>query len=285
MLRNETQKRVEAVHKHERDVRARLGLLYVRDVGVGEPVVLLHDFALNSRMWEPQIDALRDRYRLITPDLIGFGLSRAPTTERSLADHAKEVLDTINLLEIDHVTVAGVSAGAYVALHLVEELGARLQGLLLASISLAPETAETARWRHELAAEVELAGVEIVADEFLPKMLGTSTQRNRPDLLDHLRLMIRENAPSGVAGMLRALAARPEPSGLLGRIHCPVLCVAGEEDLLIPAKEIQLIAERIPGALTDVIPEAGHLPNLEAPEAFNDLLMGLVSESTAAGRH
>jgi pimeloyl-ACP methyl ester carboxylesterase len=229
-------------------------------------------------MWEPQIEALRGRYRLIAPDLTGFGLSPAPTAELSLADHAREILNSLSTLGIETVTVAGVSAGALVALHLVEELGARLQGLFLVNVSISADTPEATRWRHELAAETEMTGVEIVADEFLPKLLGSSAQRDHPEILDFLRFMIRENTPSGVAGMLHALAARPEPSGILARIHCPVVCVAGEEDMLVSPQETHLIAERIPGVLTPTIPETGHLPNLERPETFNDLLMQFMSE-------
>jgi 3-oxoadipate enol-lactonase len=280
MLRNETERRMEAVEKPERDVRARSGSLYIQDAGEGEPIVLVHDFPLNSRMWEPQIEALFGRYRLIAPDLTGFGFSPAPASELSMADYAKAVLDTINKLGIDHMTVVGACVGGYVALHLVEELGARLQALLLVSTDMGFDSAEAAHWRHELAAETELAGVEVVADEFLPKMLGNSTQRDHPEILDLLRPMVRENTASGVAAMLRALAGRP--SGILRRIHCPVVCVVGEEDNLIPPGERYLLSERIPGALTHAISEVGHLVNLERPEAFNDLLMQFMTEFASA---
>jgi pimeloyl-ACP methyl ester carboxylesterase len=252
-------------------------MLYTRDVGQGEAVVLIHEFALNGRMWEPQIEALRDHCRLIAPDLAGFGLSAARAGP-SLGDHARDVLNLINMLGIERATVVGLGIGGSVALHLVGELGARLQGLLLANTSVTPDTPEVASWRHELAAEVEMRGVDAVADEFLPKLLGNTTQRNHPALMNSLRLMMQENTPTGVAGMLRAMAARPQISPDLGRIHCPVLCVAGVEDILTPREELGLIAERVPGALTQIIPEVGHLPNLEAPEAFNDAIVQFLAE-------
>jgi pimeloyl-ACP methyl ester carboxylesterase len=196
----------------------------------------------------------------------------------SLADHARDVLNVINRLGIERVAVVGLAMGGSVALHLVEDLGARLQGLLLANTSVTPDTPEVASWRHELAAEVEMTGVDAVADEFLPKLLGSTTQRNHPALMNYLRLMVQENTPAGVAGMLRAMPARPQVSADLRRIHCPVLCVAGEEDILTPCEELGLIAEKVPGALTQIIPEVGHLPNLEAPAAFNDSIVQLLAE-------
>ena len=152
---------------------------------------------------------------------------------------------------------------------------------MLITTSIALDSAETARWRHELAAETELEGVEIVADELLPKMIGNSTQRDYPEILNFLRLMVRENAPAGVAAMLRALAARKDPSGILSHVHCPLICVAGEEDVLTPP-DACLAFERIRGALTQRISQAGHLPNLERPEVFNDLLVQFMAEFTPA---
>jgi pimeloyl-ACP methyl ester carboxylesterase len=282
MAQRETQRLQEPIDARTRDVRARTGGLYTRDIGHGEAIVLIHDFPLNGRMWQEQIHALQYRYRLVAPDLSGFGLTPVLAPEISLSDHARSVLKMINALAIERVTVVGLSMGSFVALHLVQELGARLQGLLLASTRISSDPPDVARWRHELAAEIESTGVEVAADEFVPKLLGRRTQQNHPESLDFLRLMIRENTATGMAAMLRAMAARPDPSAVLRRIHCPVLCVAGEEDHLTPTREMQLLAEQIPGALTQTIPDAGHLTNVEAPEAFNDALTRLMAECTAA---
>jgi pimeloyl-ACP methyl ester carboxylesterase len=278
---NEPYKSIDRLDSRDRDVRARSGMLYTRDAGRGEAVVLIHEFPLNGRMWEPQIEGLRKRYRLIAPDLAGFGLSAARGAGLSLADHARDVLNAVNLLGIERVTVVGLGVGGFVALHLVEELGARLQGLLLVSTSLTPDAPEVANWCHELAAEVEMRGVDAVADAFLPKLLGTTSQRHFPEMLDSLRLMVQENTPAGVAGVLRAMAARHHISADLHHIHCPVLCVGGEDDVLTPSEEIVLTAERIP-ALMQIIPEVGHLPNLEAPEVFNDSVVRLLATCTPA---
>lgn len=268
----------------DRNVRARTGSLYTRDAGQGEAVVLLHEFPLNSRMWEPQVAALRDRCRLIAPDFAGFGLTPARNEDLSLAAHARDVLNTINVLQIERVTVVGLSLGSHIALHLAEELGAGLQGLLLSGASLAPDSPQVANWRHELAAEIELNGVEVAADEFLPKLLGTTTQQKNPALLDQLRLLVRENTPAGLAGMLRAFARRADPLPFLQRIRCPVLCIGGEEDLLTPLEAMHSVADQIPGALRKPIPEAGHLTNIEAPEQFNDAINQLLAESRPVSR-
>jgi pimeloyl-ACP methyl ester carboxylesterase len=103
-----------------------------------------------------------------------------------------------------------------------------------------------------------------------------TTQRTRPALLDEIHAVIRENTPAGIAAALRAMAARPDATGLLSRIRCPVVCLAGEEDVFMPPDVGRATAERLFGGRSEIIPAAGHLTNLEAPEAFNDAVQALL---------
>jgi pimeloyl-ACP methyl ester carboxylesterase len=192
------------------------------------------------------------------------------------------VLAVLDTLGVDRVLVAGFSMGGYVAFPLLDLLGARLSGLLLADTRPTADTEDAARRRHELAAEVEASGVDVAAAELIPKLLGPTSQRERPELIDHLNAMVRENTPVGVAAALRAMAARPDATARLARIRCPVVCVVGEEDTLTPPDVARAMAEGIPGARLSTIPLAGHLTNLEAPDAFNDVLLELLAESTPA---
>ncbi|HYR95423.1 MAG TPA: alpha/beta fold hydrolase [Candidatus Binatus sp.] len=263
----------------ERGVRARSARLYTRDAGSGQAVLLLHAFPLNSRMWEPQLAVLAGGCRLIVPDMPGFGLSPAPATTPSLDDWARAVVAVLAALDVDRVIVAGLSMGGYLAFRLIEPLGPRLIGMLLADTRATPDTEDAAVRRHELAAEVEMSGVEAAAAEFLPKLLGRTTQRTRPELLDRVRAIILENTPAGVAGALRAMAARPDSTPLLARIRCPVLCLAGDEDVVTPPDVVGAMAEQIPGARMRTVPLAGHLTSVEVPEAFNDAVGELLDRS------
>ena len=100
--------------------------LYTRDVGAGQAILMLHAFPLNSRMWEPQLDALAASARLLAPDLPGFGLSPAPTTAPSLDDYARQVIAVLDTLAVSRVVVVGLSMGGYLAFRLLTELGPRL---------------------------------------------------------------------------------------------------------------------------------------------------------------
>jgi len=252
--------------------------MYIRDVGEGRAILLLHAFPLNSRMWESQVDAFASTARLLAPDLPGFGLSPPPTTAPSLDDYARQLIEVLDARGVDRVVVVGLSMGGYIAFRLVGELGPRLAGLVLADTRATPDTEAGATARHRLAAEVEAAGVGVAANEFVPKLLGTTAQRLRPELVDRVRTIIRENKPAGVAAALRAMAARPDSTPLLARIACPVLCIAGDEDLLTPPDVACDMARETRHGRAVVIPEAGHLTNLETPDAFNSALAAFLEE-------
>ncbi|TMA92315.1 MAG: alpha/beta hydrolase [Deltaproteobacteria bacterium] len=135
--------------------------LYTRDVGAGQAILMLHAFPLNSRMWEPQLDALAASARLLAPDLPGFGLSPAPTTAPSLDDYARQVIAVLDTLAVSRVVVVGLSMGGYLAFRLLTELGPRLVGLVLADTRATPDTEAGAAARHRLAAEVAAGGVTL----------------------------------------------------------------------------------------------------------------------------
>jgi pimeloyl-ACP methyl ester carboxylesterase len=270
-----------------REFRARSAPLFTRDAGSGAAIVLLHAFPLNSRMWEPQLEALAAEFRLIAPDLPGFGLSWTPTDAPSLEDYAREVLATLDLLEVKDLFVVGLSMGGYLAFRLIEPLGDRLRGLVLADTQPGPDGEKAATARHELAAEVEANGVGVVESELLPRLIGDTTLGLRADVVERVRSIIAENSVAGVAGALRALAGRPDSTPVLSRIRCPVLCLVGEEDRVTTPEVVTEMAARIAEAHTHVLPGAGHLTNLEAPAAFNavmtDFLRGCHARSDRSG--
>lgn len=273
------QRNVQGKTPNDRQVADRTAGLYARDAGDGKAVVLLHALPFNSRMWEPQLSGLSGRARLIAPDFPGFGLS--PMREvRSLSDYAEAVVELLDALRVDEVMVAGISSGAYVAFEMIALLGNRLKGLVLAAAPASPGDEQTPLDRHRLAAEVECGSLDAAASEYIPKLLGWDTQRCHPDLISRLQGIARENSAVGVATMLRAVADRPDFSSILPEIRCPTLCIAGAEDTLTPAEMVRDMADRIPVARAAILPGAGHLVNLESPDAFNRELGNFIDETT-----
>jgi pimeloyl-ACP methyl ester carboxylesterase len=134
------------------------------------------------------------------------------------------------------------------------------------------DTPEAKANRATLAAKVLAEGAAAAVETFLPKLVGETSHRERPALVAGVRERIRAASPRGIANALHGLAARADSHETLAKIHVPTLVLVGAEDVLTPPDEARAMAAAVPGARLEVIPRAGHLANLENPDAVNAAL-------------
>ena len=242
------------------------------DHGMGLPVIFLHAFPLNRTMWDGEIAALlgESRYRLVSLDWRGFGESDAPGEgEISTMDLlAGDVMALMDHLGIEQAVLCGLSMGGYVTFACLRHYARRIAGLILADTRPAADPPDRQASREEVARTAETQGSAAIADLRLPRLLSDYTRQHNPLLETHLRQMINAATPPGIAAASRGMARRANASDLLAGIRCPTLVIAGQDDALIPLSETQSYTERIPGAQCVVIPNAGHLSNLEQPDMF-----------------
>jgi pimeloyl-ACP methyl ester carboxylesterase len=240
--------------------------LAYRDEGSGRPLLLIHAFPLSSAMWERQIAALSGGYRLIVPDLRGFGASPPVPGTTSLDQYADDLVGLLDQLGLDHVSVAGLSMGGYIAFALQRRHRERVDALVLADTRSQPDTEEGRRAREQNAQLAEQQGARAIADQMLPKLLSSNAPE---ELRAEVRGIIEANDRAGIAAALRAMAARPDSTPLLATIAIPTLIVVGAEDGLTPPSDARAMHAAIAGSQLVELPGAGHLANLEASEAFN----------------
>ncbi len=240
--------------------------------GSGPVLLLLHAFPLGLSMWDPQVEALSASHRVARFDARGFGgsaLGSEPFSMARIADDAAGVLDA---LAADKAVVVGCSMGGYAALAFARRHPRRLNGLVLQDTRAGADSEEAKATRATLAARVLAEGAEAAVQALLPGLLGATSQRSRPALVELVRERILAAPRQALAAALHGLAARDDSRGLLPAIQVPTLVLVGEEDRLTPPAEAELIASAIPEARLETIPQAGHLANLENPEAVNDAL-------------
>ncbi|HYO12398.1 MAG TPA: alpha/beta fold hydrolase [Thermoanaerobaculia bacterium] len=252
----------------------RRGLRHTyRAEGEGEPLLLLHAFPLSHRMWEPQLGSFSGSHRCLAPDFPGFGASDLPREGASrMQELATDAVALLDHLGISRAVVCGISMGGYVALALWERHPERVRGLVLADTRSGADAPEGRERRLALAERVLAEGPGFLAGEMPAKLLGASTLEQRPELRRTVAEWIAGARPEGVAAASRGMAERPDRTGLLARLSVPALIVVGEEDTLTPPQESRSMAERMPGAELVEIARAGHLSNLERPEAFDEAL-------------
>ena len=234
--------------------------------------MLLHAFPLNARMWEGQL-ALADRgWRVIAPHFRGFDSGDGDPPAQSVDDYAGDVVDLLDALHIHEAVVGGLSMGGYVAFALLRHAARYIQGLILADTKAPADTPEGVEGRKRMIELVGSKGPAAVAEEMIPKLLGETTRRTRPEVVERVRALATSSSAEAIAGALRALMTRPDATPQLPTIHVPTLVVVGEEDTVTPRAAAEEMHRGIAGSELVVIPAAGHLSNLEQPAAFDAAL-------------
>jgi len=239
--------------------------------GHGSPILLVHGFPLDYTMWTGQIDGLADKYRVIAPDLRGFGRNEPvmadAVTMDEFADDLNDLLDSLDVAE--PVCFCGLSMGGYVGFRFIEKHGERLNSLILCDTRPGADTEEGAMNRRQLAGKVLRSGSETAVEAMLPKLVSRKTNAERPDVVEQLRGTIQTTDPQSIAAALHGMAVRPDSTPLLSKITVPTLVLCGAEDTLTPPDVMRDMAAQIPNAEYVEVPETGHMAPLEDPAAVN----------------
>ena len=249
--------------------------LHFLDEGKGPPILLLHAFPLNRTMWEPQVAALKDRYRVIAPDTRGFGSTTVRDTWQ-LEQAADDLDELLNRLGIDACAVAGLSMGGYIAFPFYSKFPNRVSKLILADTRARADNEAEKRGRTEMIAALQQAGASILPDRMLPRLLKPNAAAL---VVKRVREIMDATSSTGAIYALMAMRDRPDMSTVLHRITCPTLVIAGDQDAVTRIEECRGMAESILDGKFVSIPEAGHLSNLENPAAFNQALLDFLGSS------
>jgi pimeloyl-ACP methyl ester carboxylesterase len=239
-----------------------------RDLGEGDPLVLLHAFPLNGSMFESQMKAFSASHRVVAPDYPGFGRSPRTPAQPDIHYYAEGVR---GLLHLERVILGGVSMGGYVAFDCMRLFPERIRALVLANTRAEPDSEEVRETRNEMALRVAQEGVEVLVKLQMERLLAPEAMRD-DELVERVRAMILENSPDGAVAALGAMRERPDSTALLGELDVPTLVIGGEEDDISSPEVMGAMAAKIPGARHVTMPQTGHLTNLEAPEKFNAAL-------------
>lgn len=242
------------------------------DVGEGDPLLFVHAFPLNRRMWASQSGALHGEWRCIAADLRGFGESELapPSTMDRYADDLAALLDAVGVTE--PVVLSGLSLGGYVAFAFLRRHRERVRALVLADTRPQADTPEGIAKRQATIALARERGSAAVADSLTGGLLGPGTHERRPDLVEQVRSTIAATSPEAIVAASEAMMARPDSTDLLGTITVPTLVIVGADDVVTPPAVAEAMHSAIPASRLEVIPNAGHLSNLERPSAFNCVL-------------
>lgn len=259
--------------------------LAVKTAGRGVPVLLLHGFPLDHRMWRRQAP-LAERLRLVVPDQRGFGGSTGagPTSIAELADDAAAVVEAVGGSQ--PAVICGLSMGGYVAQHVAARHPERVAALILVDTRLEADTPEARAARDDLASRVGRVGQRIVADAMVPRLLAASTAADpgRVEIERELRAMIHDQPIATIQAALAALGGRPDMTEAMRHVAVPTLLVVGAEDAITPPACLEAAERIMPQARLLVVPRAGHMVPLEAAGVFNPAVEAFLGGLGLVGR-
>lgn len=226
------------------------------------PLVLLHAFPVDSRMWRPQ-----QIFDPITPEVLGIA---------SVNDAADHVASMLEQRGIDKAVVGGLSRGGYIALAFARRHPDLVSALVLCDTNAGVDDEPTRRGRYQMADRIDQEGLGFVPEIMLPRLLGDTSFHERVELVDEVRKWILQQQPEAVAAATLGMAEREDSRPSLRSFRFPVLAIAGQQDSAHEATKA--IAESVPNGQFVSIPRAGHLSNLEEPGKFNAALKQFLTE-------
>jgi len=223
-------------------------------------------------MWEPQLSLAAEGWRILVPELRGFGDGAGDPPTTSIDDYAGDTIDLLDALHIETAVICGLSMGGYTAMAMFRHAPRYIHAMVLADTKSQGDSPEAVAGRKSMQQLAREKGQGAVAEALLPKLVGETTRRERPEVIEALRRQITGNSVQSITGALDAMMTRPDSTPTLATIHCPVQILVGDEDALTPPALSEQMHRDIPGSELVVIKGAGHMSNMEQPQLFNEAL-------------
>jgi len=242
------------------------------------PVLTMsHSLSADHTMWDPQMPALTDAYRVLRFDTRGHGASDAPAGEYSLDLLADDVIGLWDKLGIEKTHYCGLSMGGMIGQTLALKAPQRLRSLVLCDTASGYPPEAQAMWAERIAA-ARANGLEAGIEATIDRWFSPRFVQSAPDVIDSVRRMIAATPVDGYCGCGAAIA-RLNLTGRLGEIRTPTLVICGEDDQGTPVAMSETIRDGIPGARLVILPVARHLSNMEDVAGFNAALRSFLDEN------
>ena len=252
------------------------------DCGMADKATLIfiHGFPFNRTMWAQQAALYQRDFRVVTYDQRGHGESELGNTHYMFEFFVDDLIGLMDQLKIDRAILCGLSMGGYVALRAAERNPERVRGLILCDTKSEADSDAGKLKRASDLRMIQEQGLNIFAEKFSKAVLSPRNISNT-DIVECVRQMIMGNKPEGVQATLIALATRTDTTASLRRVQVPTLILVGEDDALTPPAASLAMHGRITNSEHTVIPNAGHMSNIENPSFFNARLTDFLAKMQA----
>jgi len=235
-------------------------------------IIFIHGFPLNKSMWDKQSEKLKDSYRVIAYDIRGHGDTDLGAIDFSIDLFAQDLIDFMDALKIEKTMLCGLSMGGYIALNAIEKHPNRFSALILSDTNCTADSSEAKENRIKTIEGIKENGVKKLADGLIPKLFAPESFKTYSEGIAVVKELIVKTPKQSLYNSLHAMANRKETCSKLPEIKIPVLIIVGKEDKITPPEAANAMHEKIKDSSLQIIPNAGHLSNLENQEDFNNQL-------------
>jgi len=236
-----------------------------------DAILLVHGHPFNHTMWKYQYATLQD-YRLILPDLIGYGESDCHFDKIYIETQALDLSILLDQLNIKQVHLIGLSMGGQIIVEFQRLFPARVKSLIICASIPNSETSESHQNRLLLAETINKIGMTEYTENHIHKYINLDLIEIGSPVYSHLFQMMSETKKEGAVASHKGRAERRDNSNYLNEIKIPTLIIAGEKDFFFTVDDVKSVAEKIKQSECKIIMNSGHLPNMEKPVEFNSII-------------
>jgi 3-oxoadipate enol-lactonase len=253
------------------------GLQIFDNEGNGFPLIFIHAFPLSSKMWLPQLEFFKDKFRIITYDVRGLGESKSSNNQFTMEKYANDFLSVIGHLGLEKVFACGLSMGGYILLRSFIKQPAKFKSIILADTRAERDDDTGLINRSNVISNITDGKRNEFVSEFIAKLINKKSYEDL-NIRNFLEKIIEENSNDGICGAQLALGTRTNTVDYLKTFNVPALIMVGEDDILTPPSCAETMNKLIAGSELNIIKNSGHLSNIENPEAFNSCLMDFLQK-------
>jgi 3-oxoadipate enol-lactonase len=251
------------------------------DFGKGEtPIIFVHGFPFDKSSWAPQMAFMKKTQRVIAYDIRGFGATPLGKTKPSMRVYADDLVKFMDNMGIHKAIVCGLSMGGYIVLNAVQRYPERFKALILSDTQSIADTKEAEKKRYQTIEQIKTDALAVFTEGVLKNVFCANSRAHKTEVIGKIKEVILSTPQETIIAALTALAERTDMTASLKDIPIPTLIICGKEDSMTPPNQAEALHFAIKNSSLHIIENAGHLSNLEQPDAFNKHLAGFIATLT-----
>lgn len=242
------------------------------------PIVFVHGFPFDHKLWDNQVDILKEKYFCISYDIRGLGRSEVGDGQFTMEKFSNDLIHLVKNLKLNKPVLCGMSMGGYIILRALQKEQELFAGVILIDTKSAADNDIVKLKRAEAIDSINSMGLIKFNKNFITPLFWDKTINSNMKLVNQIISRANKANPLGVKGALIAMLSRIDTTGYLKELNVPALVLCGKYDNLTTPEEMKSLADEIPNSKFFVVPKASHMAPVENPEFVNKKITSFLAK-------